>query len=167
VARHSLIEVATGAVVLLAAGGFAVYALANTGQKFAGDGYALNATFDHVDGLSVGADVRVAGVKVGSVQSIRLDTKTYQAVVGLTVQNGVSLTDDSSATVSTDGLLGGKYVALATGGDDQILKPGGTITITQGSVNIEALIGKYIFGSAGGKSAATPAAPKQGVSGLK
>jgi phospholipid/cholesterol/gamma-HCH transport system substrate-binding protein len=167
VARHSLIEVATGAVVLLAAGGFAVYALANTGQKFAGDGYALNATFDHVDGLSVGADVRVAGVKVGSVQSIRLDTKTYQAVVGFTVQNGVSLTDDSSATVSTDGLLGGKYVALATGGDDQILKPGGTITITQGSVNIEALIGKYIFGSTGGKSATTPSAPKQGDSGLK
>ncbi len=159
-ARHSLIEVVTGAVVLLAAGGFGFYALANTGQKFAGNGYSLNATFDHVDGLSVGADVRVAGVKVGSVQSINLDTKTYQAIVGLTVQNSVSLTDDSSATVSTDGLLGGKYVALATGGDDKTLKPGGTITITQGSVNIEALIGKYIFGSTGSKTSTTPDAPK-------
>ncbi len=161
-ARHSLIEVATGAVVLLAAGGFAFYALANTGQTFAGDGYGLNASFDHVDGLSVGADVRVAGVKVGSVQSIRLDPKTYQAIVGFSVQNNVSLTDDSSATVSTDGLLGGKYVALATGGDDKTLKPGDTITITQGSVNIEALIGKYIFGSTGGKASTTPDAPKQG-----
>ncbi len=163
-ARHSLIEIATGAVVLLAAGGFMVFAIANTGQKFGNDGYALNASFDHVDGLSVGADVRIAGVKVGSVQSIRLDAKTYQAIVGLSVQNTVSLTDDSSATVSTDGLLGGKYVALATGGDDKMLKPGGTITITQGSVNIEALIGKYIFGSTGGKGSG---APKQGDAGPK
>jgi phospholipid/cholesterol/gamma-HCH transport system substrate-binding protein len=166
-ARHSLIEVATGAVVLLAAGGFMVFAIANTGQKFGDAGYSLNASFDHVDGLSPGADVRIAGVKVGSIQSIRLDTKTYQAIVGFTVQNAVSLTDDSSATVSTDGLLGGKYLALATGGDDKTLKPGDTITITQGSVNLEALIGKYIFGSTGGKTAATPASAKPGDSGLK
>ncbi len=164
-ARHSVIEVATGAVVLLVAGGFLVFAIANTGQKFGAGGYPLNASFDHVDGLSVGADVRIAGVKIGAVQSIRLDAKTYQADVGFTVQNDVSLTDDSSATVSTDGLLGGKYLAVATGGDDKTLKPGGTITITQGSVNLEALIGKYIFGSTGSKSAAP--APKQGDSGLK
>jgi len=156
-ARHSLLEVATGAAVLLVAGGFLVFAVANTGQKFGGDSYRLNAAFDHVDGLSTGADVRIAGVKIGSVQSIRLDPKTYQADVAFTVQGDVSLTDDSSATISTDGLLGGKYLALATGGDDKTLKPGATITITQGSVNLEALIGKYIFGSTGSKPAATPA----------
>jgi phospholipid/cholesterol/gamma-HCH transport system substrate-binding protein len=164
-ARHSVIEVATGAVVLLVAGGFLVFAIANTGQKLGSDGYKLTATFDHVDGLTIGADVRVAGVKIGSVQSIRLNAKTYQADVGFTVQDRVALSDDSSATVSTDGLLGGKYLALATGGDDKILKPGGTITITQGSVNLEALIGKYIFGSTGSKPATD--APKQGDSGLK
>jgi phospholipid/cholesterol/gamma-HCH transport system substrate-binding protein len=71
------------------------------------------------------------------------------------VQDDVKLTDDSSATVSTDGLLGGKYLALATGGDDKFLKPGGTVTITQGSVNLEALIGKYIFGSTGNKGGST------------
>ncbi len=151
-ARHSAIEVATGAAVLLVAGGFLVFAVANTGQHFGGEGYALNAAFDHVDGLSVGADVRIAGVKIGSIQSIRLDPKTYLADVAFTVQDDVKLTDDSSATVSTDGLLGGKYLALATGGDDKILKPGGTITITQGSVNLEALIGKYIFGGTGAKT---------------
>jgi phospholipid/cholesterol/gamma-HCH transport system substrate-binding protein len=138
--------------VLLVAGGFLVFAVANTGQKFGEEGYRLNAAFDHVDGLSVGADVRIAGVKIGSIQSIRLDPKTYLADVAFTVQDDVKLTDDSSATVSTDGLLGGKYLALATGGDDKILKPGGTVTITQGSVNLEALIGKYIFGSAGSKA---------------
>jgi phospholipid/cholesterol/gamma-HCH transport system substrate-binding protein len=162
--RHSVIEVATGAVVLLVAGGFLVFAIANTGQKFGADGYKLDAAFDHVDGLSVGADVRIAGVKVGAVQSIDLNPKTYQADVGFTVQNSVTLTDDSSATVSTDGLLGGKYLAVATGGDDKTLKPGGIITITQGSVNLEALIGKYIFGSTGGKAAP---APKAGDTGLK
>jgi phospholipid/cholesterol/gamma-HCH transport system substrate-binding protein len=150
-ARHTPIEVVTGAIVLLIAGGFLVFAVANTGRGFGRDGYVLHAVFDHVDGLSTGADVRVAGVKVGSVGAIKLDPKTYQADVTFSVQHDVSLTTDSSATISTDGLLGGKYVALATGGEDATLKPGGTITITQGSVNIEALIGKYIFGSTGGK----------------
>jgi phospholipid/cholesterol/gamma-HCH transport system substrate-binding protein len=151
-ARHSAIEIVTGAAVLLVAGGFLVFAIANTGQKFGEEGYRLNATFDHADGLSVGAEVRIAGVKVGSIQSIALNPKTYLADVAFTVQDGVKLTDDSSATISTDGLLGGKYLALATGGDDKYLQPGGLITVTQGSVNLEALIGKYIFGGTGGKS---------------
>ncbi len=147
-ARHSAAEVATGAAVLLVAGGFLVYALANTGQSFA-SGYRLKASFDHADGLSVGSEVRIAGVKIGSVDAIRLDPKTYQAAVTFDVQRDVSLTTDSSATIASDGLLGGKYLDLATGGEDTKLKPGGIVTITQGSVNLEALIGKYIFGSAG------------------
>ena len=146
-ARHSALEIATGAAVLLVAGGFLVFAVANTGQHLAGASYVLNADFDHADGLSTGAEVRVAGVKVGSVEAIRLDPKTYLANVAFTVQSNVRLSTDSSATISTDGLLGGKYLALATGGEDALLKPEGVITITQGSVNIEALIGKYIFGS--------------------
>jgi phospholipid/cholesterol/gamma-HCH transport system substrate-binding protein len=166
-ARHSVIEIVTGAAVLLVAGGFLVFAIANTGQKFGEGGYGLNAAFDHVDGLSPGADVRIAGVKIGSIQSITLNPKTYQADVSFSVQNGIVLSDDSSATVSTDGLLGGKFLSLATGGDDKILKPGGTITITQGSVNLESLIGKYIFGSTGGKAATSPDASKSGGSSLK
>ena len=155
-ARHSAIEIATGAAILLVAGGFLVYAVANTGQHV-GSGYTLHAQFDHADGLGSGAEVRIAGVKVGSVDGIRLNTKTYQADVAFTVQHDVALT--------TDGLLGGKYLALATGGDEATLKPGGTITITQGSVNLEALLGKYIFGS----TKDTPAKPAtgQGGSGLK
>jgi phospholipid/cholesterol/gamma-HCH transport system substrate-binding protein len=162
-ARHSALEIATGAVVLLVAGGFLVYAVANTGQHLASNTYALNAVFDHVDGLLPGAEVRIAGVKIGSVNAIALNPKTYQAQVGFSVQNNIALTTDSSATISTDGLLGGKYLALATGGEDQTLKPGDTITITQGSVNLEALIGKYIFGSTDAKGSAK----SQGNSGLK
>jgi len=148
-ARHSAAEIVTGAAVLLVAGGFLVFAVANTGRSFGGSTYALHASFDHADGLSPGAEVRVAGVKIGSVVVIRLDPKTYQADVSFSVDRNVVLTTDSSATISTDGLLGGKYLALATGGDDTKLAAGGTITITQGSVNLEALIGKYIFPTTG------------------
>ncbi len=154
--RHSAAEIATGAVVLLVAGGFLVYALANTGQSLTHGGYELHASFDHVDGLAPGGDVRIAGVKIGSIMSIRLNPKTYQAEVAFSVQPDVSLTIDSSATVASDGLLGGKYLSLATGGEDATLKPGGTITITQGSLNLEALIGKYIFGGTG-KDGGAPA----------
>jgi phospholipid/cholesterol/gamma-HCH transport system substrate-binding protein len=152
-ARHSPVEIVTGAAVLLVAAGFLVFAVASTGQLSTEGGYLLHAAFDHVDGLATGADVRIAGVKIGAVTGIALNPKTYEADVAFTVQNGVSLSTDSSATISTDGLLGGKYLALATGGEDRVLKPGGTITITQGSMNIEALIGKYIFGGPGGSAA--------------
>ena len=166
-ADHSPLEIATGAVVLLVAGGFMAYAVANTGQKLARSGYSLHATFDHADGLSSGAEVRIAGVKIGSVEAIKLNTATYQADVTFSVQNNVKLTTDSSATISTDGLLGGKYLALATGGEDTTLKPGGTITITQGSVNLESLIGKYIFGSTGSKAGGSKDSDGKGVPALK
>jgi phospholipid/cholesterol/gamma-HCH transport system substrate-binding protein len=167
-ARHNPAELATGAVVLAVAGGFLVFAVANTGRSFGHNGYPLHASFDHVDGLSAGADVRIAGVKVGSVQAISLDTKTFEADVSFTVQDGVKLTTDSSATVATDGLLGGKYVAIADGGEDKIIPPGGAVTITQGSVNLEALLGKYIFGGPGtGKSGGSAQGGANGGAGAK
>jgi phospholipid/cholesterol/gamma-HCH transport system substrate-binding protein len=95
--------------------------------------------------LGVGADVRVAGVKVGTVDSATIDPKTYQAVVGLTVRDDLKLPKDSSAVITSESLLGGKYLALSPGGDDAMLQPGQTITITQGSINIEELLGKFIF----------------------
>jgi phospholipid/cholesterol/gamma-HCH transport system substrate-binding protein len=161
--RHNPAELVTGAVVLAVAGGFLVFAVANTGRSFAPDGgYTLRASFDHVDGLILGADVRIAGVKVGSVDSIKLDPKTFQADVAFSVQSGVTLTTDSSATVATDGLLGGKYLALAEGGDEKNIPPGGEITITQGSVNLEALLGKYIFGGPSTKSGAAKSGDSAG-----
>jgi phospholipid/cholesterol/gamma-HCH transport system substrate-binding protein len=167
-ARHNPAELVTGALVLATAGLFLVFAVANTGKSFGASGYDLHAGFDHVDGLSIGTDVRIAGVKVGSIRAITLDPKTYQADVVFSVQKDIKLSDDTSATVSTDGLLGGKYLALATGGDDKMLKPGDAITITQGSINLETLLGKYIFGSTGksGGSAADGAKPAASGGGL-
>jgi phospholipid/cholesterol/gamma-HCH transport system substrate-binding protein len=142
--RRNFAEVSLGAAVLLVACGFLVYAIAHSGRTTS-SGYQLYAKFDHVDGLSVGSDVRVAGVKVGSVDSATLDPKTYQAVVGFNVADNIKLPKDSSAVITSESLLGGKYLALSPGGDEAMLQPGQTVTITQGSINIEELLGKFIF----------------------
>jgi len=142
--RHSLPEVLTGALVLLIAAGFLAYAVANSGRS-AGAGYTLFAKFDHIDGLGLGADVRIGGVKVGNVNQERLDPESFQAVVGLSVRNDIRLPKDSAAIVTSESLLGGKYLSLQPGGDETMLQPGQTITITQSSVSLEELLGKFIF----------------------
>jgi phospholipid/cholesterol/gamma-HCH transport system substrate-binding protein len=143
-ARRNAVEVVVGAGVLLVAAGFLAYAVAHSGRS-AASGYPLTAQFDHIDGLTVGADVRMAGVRVGSVTGARIDPKSYLAIVTLNVQDGLSLPKDSSAEIDSDSLLGGKYVSLSPGGDAAMLKPGQQITITQSSVSLEQLLGKFIF----------------------
>jgi phospholipid/cholesterol/gamma-HCH transport system substrate-binding protein len=161
-ARHSAAELLTGAVILLVAVGFLGYAVAHSGRT-AASGYDLKAKFDRIDGLTVGSDVRMAGVKVGSVSNTRLDPESYLAVVTLSVQDSVKLPKDSSAEVTSDGLLGGKFLSLTPGGDTAMLPPGGTITITQSSVSLEQLLGKFIFSVTSMVNAVKPdqpAAPK-------
>ena len=142
--RHSVVEVLTGAIVLIVAAGFLGYALAHSGRS-SGSGYDLSANFDHIDGLGVGSDVRVAGVKVGTVTSEQIDPKSFEAVVNFTVRDGIKLPKDSAAIITSESLLGGKYVSLQPGGDEATLQPGQRITITQGSVSLEELLGKFIF----------------------
>ena len=143
-ARHGVAETLTGACVLAVTAGFLAYAVAHSGRSSA-SGYSLQANFDHIDGLTVGGDVRVAGVKVGTVTGERIDPKTFNAVVTMSVQNDIQLPKDSAAAITSESLLGGKYISLSPGGDDTTLKPGQTITITQSSVSLEELLGKFIF----------------------
>ncbi|MCK8783889.1 outer membrane lipid asymmetry maintenance protein MlaD [Roseomonas sp. NAR14] len=140
-------ETATGAVVLLIAVVFVVYALASTGRATGGGGggLSLTARFDRIDGLQPGADVRIAGVKVGSVTSQRIDPQSFAAVLTMSVDGGLRLPTDTSAEITSEGLLGGKYVALVPGGADEILRNGSQISDTQGSVSLEALLGRFIF----------------------
>ncbi|HEY2618966.1 MAG TPA: outer membrane lipid asymmetry maintenance protein MlaD [Acetobacteraceae bacterium] len=142
--RRSIAEVLTGAVVLLVAAGFLGYAVAHSGRSTT-SGYTLFAKFDHIDGLGVGADVRLAGVKVGSVNQERIDPESFQAVVALSVRNDIKLPKDSAAIITSESLLGGKYLSLQPGGDETLLQPGQMITITQSSVSLEELLGKFIF----------------------
>jgi len=167
VARRNAAEVIAGLLILVVAGGFLAYALATSGAASV-PGYTLSAAFDRIDGLSAGADVRMAGVKVGSVTRTVIDPKTYLAVVDFTVQNAIKLPTDSSAAVASDSLLGGKYLALVPGGNDAMLPPNGRVTVTQSSVSLEDLLGKFIFSvtdlvsslqkNAGTKAPASPAA---------
>lgn len=144
-AQRDLTELVAGAAVLLVAAGFLGYAVANTGRG-AVSGHSLKARFDRIDGLVVGSDVRLAGVKVGSVTDTRIDPATFQAIVTISVQPGLRLPKDSSAEIGSDGLLGGKTIALVPGGDDKMLVDGGEFAITQSALSLEQLLGKFIFG---------------------
>ena len=148
---RNIVETILGAVVLAVAIAFLLWAY---GRSSAGDpgGYALKAKFDRVDGLEVGGDVKISGIKVGKVLAQQLDPATFRAEVTFSVRDGIEVPADSSAAIVSSGLLGGKYLSLVPGGDDLLLKDGGEITLTQSSVNFEDLIGRYIFSQGAGGS---------------
>ena len=142
--RHDPVELAAGFAVLLLLAVLITAAVIGNGRR-SQSGYVVSAQFDHIDGLDVGADVRMAGVAVGQVLSETVDPKTYQAIVTMSVRPDIKLPTDSSVVVTSDSLLGGKYLALSPGGADSILKPGGRITQTQGAISLEQLLSKFIF----------------------
>lgn len=143
-AQRNVTELLAGAVVLVVAVGFLGYAVANTGRTTTG-GYTLSADFERIDGLGPGSDVRLAGVKVGRITTARIDPKTYQAKIQFSVDPQIKLPTDSSAEITSDGLLGGKVLQIVPGGDEKMLPDGGKITITQSAVSLEDLLGKFIF----------------------
>jgi phospholipid/cholesterol/gamma-HCH transport system substrate-binding protein len=164
-ARGNWAETGVGAVVLAAAVSFLVYALSAGAVGRHGGGYELKARFGQVGGLAAGADVRLAGVKIGTVSSIKLDPKTFLAEVDLSIDPTIKLPSDSTAKITSDSLLGGAHVAVAPGGAAEDLKPGGEIQNTQGSVDIFGLIGQVIrpqSGSGAAPASGAPAAPAAG-----
>jgi phospholipid/cholesterol/gamma-HCH transport system substrate-binding protein len=142
--RHDPIELLAGLLVLVLLAGLIIAAVVGNGRR-SHTGYLLTAQFDHIDGLDVGADVRMAGVTVGQVTGETVNPKDFQAVVTLSVRPDIKLPTDSSAVVTSDSLLGGKYLALSPGGAETMLTPGGRITQTQGSISLEQLLSKFIF----------------------
>jgi phospholipid/cholesterol/gamma-HCH transport system substrate-binding protein len=138
-----------GAVVLAVAAIFRVFAYskADIGEV---SGYRLHAKFDRVDGIRPGADVRVSGIKVGSVTATKLDPNSYLAELSLSIDPAVKLPKDSAAKILMSGLLGDNYLAISPGGADAMLKDGDEIQYTQGAVDIIGLVGQAVFGKAGG-----------------
>lgn len=155
-AGTTTLETAVGAAVVALAVAFFGYAYktAGVGGTSASDGYVLVAEFDNAEGINVGTDVRLAGIKVGSVTAQSLNTESYQARIEMTVEKKVSLADDSQAKITSEGLLGGKFIALEPGGSDTKLGPGDQFSYTQGSVDLWALIGQAMSGSKSGGAAA-------------
>jgi phospholipid/cholesterol/gamma-HCH transport system substrate-binding protein len=127
----------------------------------ASSGYELQAHLARVDGISVGTDVRLAGIKIGSVSDVTLDPNTYLVTVHLNIRNDVKIPEDSSLISTQVGVLGGSYLSITPGGDDKVLPPGGTITNTQGSVDLMGLIGRAIGGSGGSSSPPQTQSPPQ------
>ncbi|MFM0520617.1 outer membrane lipid asymmetry maintenance protein MlaD [Caballeronia jiangsuensis] len=125
--------------------------------------YEVKLKFDNIGGLKARAPVKSAGVTVGRVGGIGFDSNTYQAVVTIDIDKQYQFPKDSSAKILTSGLLGEQYIGLEPGGDDQMLKNGDTITMTQSAVVLENLIGQFLYDKAAdsgaSKSSAAPAAP--------
>ena len=156
--RRSVIETIMGAVVLLVAGLFLFFAYTSSNVR-ATDGYELVARFNRVDGLANGSDVRMSGIKIGSVVGQSLDPKTYRAVVRLSVDSAIKLPADTTARIQSDGLLGNTYMVLEPGGDEEMLPPGGEIEYTQDAINLVDLLGRFIFSPPGSGSTT----PQQGA----
>lgn len=157
--NRNIIETIMGGVVLLVALVFLIFVYSSSSTRV-GDGYEVTARFNRVDGLTPGADVRLSGIKIGSVVDQVLDPESYLAIVRISVSNSVKLPKDTAARILSDGLLGGNYLALEPGGDEAMIEPGGEITVTQDPINIADLLGRFVFGSAdGGKKSDAPAAP--------
>jgi len=149
--RQNLVETLIGAVVLVVAAAFLAFAYGKSGVGHV-SGYALTAKFPRVDGISSGTPVKIAGIKIGSVLDERLDPQDYRAIVTISVDPAVKVPEDSSLKVASEGLLGAKYLTIDPGGSDVMLKPGGEVRMTQGSVDLMDLIGQAIFSySSGGK----------------
>jgi len=142
--KRSVIETVLGAVVLLVAAlflGFS-YSTANVGSA---DGYDLTADFSGIGGLAVGDPVQISGVKIGSVSKIDLAPQSYMARVTMSIDDHVKLPDDSSALISSESLLGGRFLELQPGASEDFFKSGGHIEFTQAPQNLEQLLGKFIF----------------------
>lgn len=146
----STVEAVIGAAVIAVAGGFFYYA-AQTADVSVGGTYPLSASFRRADGLTTGGDVRISGVKVGTIRSMELDPTTYEAKVVMTIRQGVQVPDDSAATIQSDGLLGGAHVSIQPGGSEFMLEAGESFGFTQGSVNIMDLVNRAITGGVGEK----------------
>jgi phospholipid/cholesterol/gamma-HCH transport system substrate-binding protein len=144
--RGNAIETVMGAVVLLVAALFLIFAY-KTSQMREVTGYQLTANFERIDGIHEGSDVRISGIKIGSVVTETLDPKTFLATVNMSIDPAYHLPDDTVAEIISAGLLGDKYLSLVPGGSDKDIPAGGKIQYTQSSISLESLIGKAVFGS--------------------
>jgi phospholipid/cholesterol/gamma-HCH transport system substrate-binding protein len=148
--QNNTVETLIGALVVLVAAGFLLFAYSTTSSGSI-SGYDVRARFSSADGVASGADVRLHGIKIGTVSSIDLDPRTYQAIVHLSIRSDVRIPDDSSIKVISSLLGGNSYLAVQPGGDDRMLASGDEIANTQGSVDLMGLIGRAIYGNSGGK----------------
>jgi phospholipid/cholesterol/gamma-HCH transport system substrate-binding protein len=146
--NNNTVETLIGAIVVGVAAVFLYFAYTSTGSGSV-SGYEVKATFSSADGIAPGTDVRLHGIKIGTVTTLSLDPKTYYAIVHMNIANEYHVPDDSSVKITSSGLLGSSYLAIQPGGSLTMLANGGELTNTQGAVDLMGLIGRAVMG--GGK----------------
>ncbi|WP_085311506.1 outer membrane lipid asymmetry maintenance protein MlaD [Planktotalea arctica] len=144
---QSKTEVLVGGAVLAVAVGFLTYAAQITGAGGNAASYPLTASFRSLEGVNVGTDVRLAGVKIGSVNSVVLNPKTFRADTIILVKEGIEIPDDSAITIASEGLLGGNFVEIVPGGSPFMFEPDAEIEDTQSAVSLVSLLLKFVSGS--------------------
>ena len=142
--KRSLVETILGAVVLVGAGLFMAYGIKTTDIDTE-TGYNVTADFTNVGGLKAGDSIQISGVKVGSVSNIELLPESYLARVHLNIREGYELPIDTAALISSESLLGGLYMSLEPGAEEDMIEQGGAIEYTQAPQNLEQLLGQFIF----------------------
>ena len=150
--KNSTVETLIGAVVIAIAIAFLAFAYQSSGKGQSSGAYRISAEFDNVEGVNVGTDIRMAGIKIGTVTAQSLNPANFQAVVSMSIDPQIKLAEDTSAKVTSEGLLGAKFIALDAGGSDTLLADGGVITYTQGAVDIWSLISQAMFEKSGAKA---------------
>jgi phospholipid/cholesterol/gamma-HCH transport system substrate-binding protein len=143
--NQNILETIIGFIIIVVATVFAIFAYSTSGNTEDEIGYVLEARFQNAEGIFVGADVMLAGIKIGSVLDLTLDRDTFFAIMKIGVKKDVKLPQDSQVAIVSSGFLGGKFVSVSPGGDVVDLKDGDQVKFTQSSVNMEALIGKFMY----------------------
>lgn len=157
VQQNNISETLIGAVVVIVAVGFMAFTYMRTGSGSL-SGYEVLARLPKVDGLGIGTDVRISGIKVGSVSDLVLDPNNYLVTVHMNIRSDIKLPTDSSMMITSAGILGSSYLSISPGGDDTMIKPGGAIENTQAAnaTDLMSLAGRVM----GGSSSPAPAQPK-------
>lgn len=138
------LEILAGALVVAAAIGFVIYAGKGAGLGASAGTYDLHASFRSIEGVALGSDVKLAGVKVGTLTKLTLNPETYMADATVSIDKSIQLPSDSAILISSEGLLGGNYIELQPGGMPDFLQPGGEIEDTQGAVSLVSLLLKFV-----------------------
>jgi len=142
--RSNIFETFIGAIVIILAVSFLFYSFSITDKNTEGT-YNINATFSRIDGIQIGSDVRLSGIKIGSVSKSSLNQTTYEAQLALIIDNSIKIPDDSSAKITMDGLLGSNYISIEPGGSEIYLSENDYLLYTQGSIDLIGLVGEALF----------------------
>lgn len=145
--KNSMVETIIGAGVIAIAVIFFTFAYTTSGAGKGTGGYNLSAEFENIEGINIGSDIRLAGIKIGSVVKQELDPTSFQAKIVMSLDNAIKLPDDSTAKVTSEGLLGGKFIAIEPGGSEELLKDGDQMSYTQSAIDLWGLINQFMFDS--------------------